>query len=69
MMFHGLKLSTMTIIKDEAKRQHISVKESDFVIRITVGGLVAVTRPFKIVSSFSQLPKEFRELRSSRNQQ
>lgn len=66
MTFHGLKLNTMSYIKEEAKKQHINVKETDFIIRITVEDMEITTRSFKIVSSFSQLPKDMQIQRNSR---
>ena len=65
-MFNGLKLNTMKHLKGEAKKRHLSVRDSPYNINVTFNGMTIMSREFRIVSSFSQLPKEQQVMRTAR---
>lgn len=57
-VFYGLKLNTMKRIKEEVAKLDVIVKNTVFCIRFSVRNGYVDSIPFKIVSSFRQLPKE-----------
>jgi len=59
LVFNGLKLNKMGRIKNELRLQQI-MKYDTFVIRFRMAGQAWDSRPFKLVSSCTQLPKEVR---------
>ena len=66
--FSGLKLNRMNYIKEELNYLNIrkNIKECSFYIKLTMKEFVYITVPFKLVSSFSQLPKDLQSKRYSR---
>ena len=64
--FPGLKLNTMKYLKEQAKRLNTSVKQTLYRIEVTAGGFTVSSKPFKIVSSFTQLPPELQQIRNVR---
>jgi len=59
LVLNGLKLNKMGRIKNELRLQQI-MKYDTFVIRFRMAGQAWDSRPFKLVSSCTQLPKEVR---------
>ena len=64
--FHGLKLNRMGHMKEELSRMQINNKDASFCIKITIDDSVVYSEPFKFVSSFNQLPKDFQDKRNGR---
>ena len=56
--FSGLKLNKMGVLKIELSRLNLKTRDCTFLLRFTIGGHVLDSEPFRIVSSFSQLPTE-----------
>jgi hypothetical protein len=61
--FSGLKLNRMGLIKSELLSHGFKVKECTFAVRFIIGSLYWDSAPFKIVSSFAQLPPDFQAQR------
>ncbi len=59
--FTGLKLNTMTKIKDQLKTHNIR-HAKEYYICFTVGDLQIKTNSFKMVSTCRQIPQELRAL-------
>ena len=64
--FPGLKLNTMKHLKEQAKRLNTDVKQTFYRIEVTSAGVTVSSKPFKIVSSFTQLPLELQYSRNVR---
>lgn len=64
--FTGLKLNVMKHIKFEVQKLSVVVRDTTFHIHINMGNHSVKTQSFKIVSSFSQLPKDLQEKRNVR---
>jgi len=58
-VFNGLKINKMGTVKKEL-RQHQIMKFDFFIIRFRMAGYSWDSRPFRLVSSCTQLPKEVR---------
>ena len=56
----------MGILKDEALKMGLTVKKSSFRVVFSVQEWQFQSEPFKIVSSFGQLPKDLQSKRSGR---
>ena len=56
----------MKHLKSEAKKRNTNVREVLYCINIKIEGMSITTKEFRIVSSFSQLPKDQQQLRMSR---
>ena len=56
----------MKSLKDEVQKLSMAVRDTIFRIRFTVEDSAVETKPFRIVSSFSQLPKDLQQKRNSR---
>jgi hypothetical protein len=59
----------MSLLKREAKKLNTSVKDTNYRLLVTAGGVSVTSQPFKIVSSFSQLPKDQQDARNQRSAQ
>jgi len=59
--FTGLKLNKISVIKSQLSTTYS--KESTFCIQFSIGSAVWESEPFKVVSSFAQLPAELQEER------
>ena len=65
--FVGLKLARMNVLKEHINTiTKNNIKNLSFSIRITVSNRALLSLPFKIVSSFGQLPKNLQKTRYSR---
>ena len=66
--FNGLKLNRMNHIKEQLLRQKVNknIKDCYFQIKVIVKEFTVISAPFKIVSSFSQLPEDYQSKRYSR---
>ena len=53
-----MKLCAMKGLKKEVKESNLFVKDTLFQIRFTLGTVTVKSGPFRVVSSFSQLPEE-----------
>ena len=56
----------MKHLKEQAKRLNTDVKQTFYRIEVTADGVTIASKPFKIVSSFTQLPRELQESRTVR---
>ena len=68
MVFAGLKLCRINVIKEQLTQLNIkkNMKDCLFHVRVTIRECQVTTSSFKIVSSFGQLPKELQSIRYSR---
>ena len=57
----------MKQLKEETEKYAIIIKDSSFYLRVSMGQLQITSTPFRVVSTFNQLPKEFQSLRNSRS--
>ena len=56
----------MRYLKEQAKRLNTDVKQTSYRIEVTADGCTVSSNPFKIVSSFTQLPVELQQRRNVR---
>ena len=64
--FPGLKLNKMGLLKEQLHQRQLNVKKSTFCIRFTIKEMTLESAVFRIVSSFSQLPKDLQTKRYAR---
>ena len=63
----GLKLSKMGVLKEELSSQNQMVKHGRFVLQIKLeNDIITQSNSFRILSSFSQLPNEWKTKRKSK---
>jgi hypothetical protein len=66
--FSGLKLSRIGQLKKSLEPRGIQAKEVDYVLRFQIGNEHVDSTPFKVVSSYSQLPAEYQAERPYKRQ-